>query len=204
VNFDGKTADGRLAAIGAMQGFDETPTVVDRAEFDRLLATGDYIEVFRGVRGATGVHGYRAGRGGAVSQTKSAADIHEEFRTGAAYYGLGMFGNGYYFATDERVAKNYSDGTVGSVVRALIPKDAKIAKIATIEREAHAASAPRSKAKGVYEEGTLYDEGRYAAARGHDAIRIRYGYPGSNAAVPRQGHEAFNVLNRSVMIVQEA
>lgn len=192
--FAGKVADDRLAAIGEMQGFDDVPTVRTRTEIDALLATGDYIEAWRGVRGS-----YR----------KNAADINEEMRTGPAYYGRGVFGNGYYLATQRSVAKQYSDGTKNSVVRMLIPKEAAIKLHADMVREAHANSSSRSKAKGSgYEDGTLWDEGRYAAAKGVDGIEIRHtsgGGQGLSARhVAQPGKPAYNWLNRSVLIMQEA
>ncbi len=196
--YDGKTADGRLAAIGAMQGYDDTPTVVSKSEMDRLLATGDYIEVWRGVKG-TGSSRY----GG-----KSAADINEDMRSGTAYYGKGIFGNGYYLATQRSVARQYSDGTKNSVLRALIPKSAVMAQYDQMQREAHAASSPTSKAKGArFEQGTLYDPGRWAAAKGIDGIEIQHHHtsPGGWARhVAASGKPAYNWLNRSVLIIQEA
>lgn len=203
--YDGKTADGRLAAIGAMQGYDDTPTVVSKKEMDRLLATGDYIEVWRGVRGAGG---YSA-RGSGSPGHKTAAQINEDLRSGPAYYGKGIFGNGYYFATQKSVAQQYADGSHGSILRALIPKSAVTALYPDMEREAHAASSQRSKAKGnTFEEGTLYDPGRWAAAKGIDGIEIQHHHTNKTGGwarhVARSGQPAFNWLNRSVLIVQEA
>lgn len=200
--YDGKTADGRLAAIGALQGFDDTPTVVDKAEIDRLLATGDYIEAWRGVTGAGG-YGMRS-RGG--SGGKTAKQINEEMRSGPAYYGKGIFGNGYYLATQRRVASQYADSTSGSVVRVLIPKSAITQKYDKVSRESHA--NPRtSKAKGGgYDTSTFYDPGRYAAAKGLDGIEIEHHHisPGGGARhVAASGKPAFNWLNRSVLIVQK-
>ena len=200
--YDGKTADGRLAAIGAQQGFDDTPTVVDRKEIDRLLATGDYIEAWRGVSGAGGWSARsRGGSGG-----KTAADINEEMRTGPAYYGKGIFGNGYYLATQKRVAEQYSDHTHGSVVRILIPKSAVTQKYDKVSKESHA--NPRmSKAKGGgYDVSTFYDPGRYAAAKGLDGIEINAHHrspSGGAAHVASSGKPAFNWLNRSVLILQK-
>lgn len=193
-NYAGKTADDRLAAISAMQGFDDTPTVKTKAEIDALLKTGDYIEVFRGVRSGGG---------------KSAAKINEEMRNGPAYYGRGVFGNGYYLATQRSVANQYADGTKNSIARILIPKAAVIKDHGQMVKEAHANSAPRSKAKGgTYENGTLYDEGRYAAAKGVDGIEIKHtagvatGLSARHVAAP--GQPAYTWLNRSVLIIQEA
>jgi len=202
--YDGKTADGRLAAIGAQQGFDDTPTVVSQKEIDRLLATGDYIEVFRGVRGAGG--GYSA-RGRGSHGGKTAADINEEMRSGPAYYGTGIFGNGYYLATQRRVATQYADGSSGSIARMLIPKSAVTKKYDAVKQEAF--KNPRtSQAKGgsSYESSTFYDPGRYAAAKGIDGIEINPHHmsPGGGAGhVASHGKPAFNWLNRSVLIMQK-
>jgi 8-oxo-dGTP pyrophosphatase MutT (NUDIX family) len=203
--YDGKTADGRLAAIGAMQGFDDTPTVESKAEIDRLLATGDYIEAWRGVTGAGGGWSARS-RGG--SGGKTAADINEEMRTGPAYYGKGIFGNGYYLATSKRVAEQYSDHSKGSIVRVLIPKSAVMEKYDKVEREAQANSSRISKAKGSsYEVSTFWDPGRWGAARGLDGIEInphhRAHGGGGAGHVASHGKPAFNWLNRSVLIVQK-
>jgi 8-oxo-dGTP pyrophosphatase MutT (NUDIX family) len=193
--YDGKTADGRLAAIGAMQGFDDTPTVVSKSEMDRLLATGDYIEVWRGVAGTYG--------------GKSAEAINEEMRSGPAYYGKGVFGNGYYLAGQKSVAVRYSDRTKNSLLRILIPKAAVIETHEKMAKEASAIAKPTSAAKGSkFESGTLYDQGRYAAAKGVDGIRIdpvSYGQRSmSSHHVSKKGQEAYNWLNRSVLIIQEA
>lgn len=202
--YSGKVADDRLAAIGAMQGFDDVPTVVTKSEFDRLLASGDYIEAWRGVRGAGGgVNQWRPGRGGAVTNSKTAHDVNEEFRSGPAYYGNGIFGNGYYFATDKSVAAGYADSSKGSLLRVLIPKKANIVAHSAIRSEAQASGSQRSKAKGnSHETATLWDEGRFAAAKGHDAIEIKSNMSSSHVA--SSGKPAFNILNRSVLIVEEA
>lgn len=201
--FAGKSADDRLAAIGAMQGFDDVPTVVSKSEMDRLLKTGAYVEAWRGVKGMGS--GYRAPtRGGAVSNSKTAAQINEEFRSGPAYYGNGIFGNGYYFATEKQVAEGYGDRTKGSLIRVLIPKKAKIVHYVDALNGARSAASPRSKAKGKsHEDGTLYNEGRYAAAKGFDVIEISSNV-GSASHVARRGKPAYNILNRSVLIVEEA
>lgn len=194
--YDGKTADGRLAAIGAMQGFDDTPTVEGKAEIDRLLATGDYIEVFRGVNGSYGSGG------------KSAAAINEEMRSGPAYYGKGIFGNGYYLATQRSVAVQYSDHSKGSILRMLIPKSAVTKKYTDVEREAQANSSRSSKAAGgSYELSTFWDPGRWGAAKGLDGIEINPGMRahggGGSGHVSAPGKPAFNWLNRSVLIIQK-
>jgi 8-oxo-dGTP pyrophosphatase MutT (NUDIX family) len=203
VKYDGKTADGRLAAIGAMQGYDELPTVVSKSEIDRLLATGDYIEAWRGVSGG----GWSA-RGRGASGGKTAAQINEEMRSGPAYYGKGIFGNGYYLATKRSVADQYSDRSPGSMVRILIPKSAIIKKYPEMRKEAEANSQRLSKAKGGgYDTSTFWDPGRWAAAKGVDGIEIGPNTSSQNGGgsnhVASTGKPAFNWLNRSVLIIQK-
>lgn len=194
--YDGKTADGRLAAIAAIQGYDDVPTVLSRSEIDKLLATGDYIEAWRGVRGTYG--------------GKSAKQINEEMRSGPAYFGTGIFGNGYYLATQRSVATGYSDYSDGSVMRILIPKTAITQTHDKVLRAATAASSSTSKStspSGRHEDGTLWDEGRYAAAKGLDGIEIPPGmrgrsYGSGSGHVAKPGKPAYNWVNRSVLIIQ--
>jgi 8-oxo-dGTP pyrophosphatase MutT (NUDIX family)/phage portal protein BeeE len=199
-SYRGKTADERLASIGAMQGYDDTPTVVSKAEMDRLLATGDYIEAWRGMTGAWGSRG------------KTAAQIHEEMRSGPAYYGTGVFGNGYYFSTKKSVARQYSDGTKNSILRVLIPKAAKTEVHSKVKRKADASSSSTRSTwgggrSGDLGGGTLRDEGRYAAAAGLDGIEIPHSAGGGSMSashIAGPGQPAYVWLNRSVLIVQEA
>jgi 8-oxo-dGTP pyrophosphatase MutT (NUDIX family) len=201
-SYAGKAADDRLAAIGALQGFDDTPTVVSKKDFDDLLATGDYIEAWRGVKGRGG--SYRSGGGGTVSSSKTAAQINEEFRSGPAYYGNGVYGNGYYLATVKSIAESYSDHSKNSLVRILIPKEADKVSYDAIKKKSDAVPY-RSAAKGSgYEISTLHDPGRHAAALGHDGIELEYSNRHGTTHIARTGKPAYNWLNRSVLIVQEA
>jgi hypothetical protein len=200
-NYRGKSADERLAAIGEIQGFNDTPTVVSKGEMDRLLATGDYIEGWRGVSGGGG---------------KTAAQIAEEFRSGPSWYGTGIFGNGYYIATKKSVAEQYagsswSGGGQSGIIRVLIPKSA----VTTSWEDAHRESRKAYSSTGGYSytsrrangTGTFHDEGRLAAAQGKDGIVIEHTShgPGGHAThIASRGKPSYNWLNRSVLIVQEA
>jgi 8-oxo-dGTP pyrophosphatase MutT (NUDIX family) len=200
--YRGKSADERLSAIGALQGYDETPTVVGRGEFDRLLATGDYIEAWRGVKGAWLDSGGK----------KSAAQVAEEMRSGPSYYGRGIFGNGFYLATDRSVALGYTDGTQNSLIRILIPKDAKTEQFDILHRKVKSASSstPYSyqSSGGGSGQGTLHDEGRYAAAAGLDGIEnphtARAAGTHTNTHAARPGLPTYTWVNRSVLIIEEA
>lgn len=197
--FAGKVADERLATIHEAQGFDRTPTVVSKADMDALLATGDYIEIWRGVKGIPG---------------KSATDIAEEFRSGPSYGGFGVFGNGYYFAGDKAIANDYAGGGwrgggvgSGAVIRALIPKSASIITYDKLDQEQRGHFDSRLDRQRFSSKGgrTLHDEGRYASSKGHDSIEVsvrKYKSGGGS------GHLATKpvhvVQNRSILIVQEA
>jgi 8-oxo-dGTP pyrophosphatase MutT (NUDIX family) len=193
-NYRGKSADERLSAIAEMQGFDATPTTVSKQEMDRLLATGDYIEMWRGVS---------ANR----SNGLSASDINESYRTGTAHYGLGVVGNGYYFATDKAIAEAYSDRRKGSVLRVLLPKSAVIGKYNDVRRDSQNTTSStyfRQAGRVANGTGTLHDEGRYAAAAGIDAIEVS---ASKYRQVGGHGHLAqgpvYVLLNRGITIAQE-
>lgn len=194
-SYRGKAADERLAAISAIQGFNDTPTVMSKREMDKLVASGEYIETWRGVMPGGG---------------KSAAQIQEEFRSGPAWYGTGIFGNGYYLATQKRVAEQYASGP-GSVVRVLIPKSAVMDSYENINAGARKAWSSSGSYKYVGRQnmggGTLHDDGRYAAAKGVDGIVIEHysRSPGGGAShIARPGLPSYNWVNRGVLIVQEA
>jgi hypothetical protein len=174
-----QAADLSLSVIGQQQGFDGKPRVVSKAELDRLVEEG-HPEIFRGVKRRE-------------YPPKSAAEIHEEMRSGHAFYGNGAFGNGYYWG-DEKVGKAYSDKAPGSVARAVISPDAKIVDSSKlrVEHEAFldglAGKPDEAEMRDVYE-----DLGRYAASRGYDAVRVD----------EWSGEPFYNVLNRTALVVEE-
>jgi hypothetical protein len=172
-------ADRGLAVIANRQGFDGKPQVVSKAEMDKLVAEG-HAEMFRGVVGS-----YR----------KSAADMQEDTRSGPAFFGNGMFANGYYFSEDRQVGVDYSDKSPGSVLRGVLIKDANIVSYKEIEAEHEAFLKSIIGRPDAMAMRTTYDDlGRYAAARGYDAIVI----PGQNR------HPIYDVLNRTATILEEA
>jgi hypothetical protein len=147
----GTTADGDpiLYELYRQQGYNAKPHVLSKADMDLYVKDGE-IELFRGVRDSYSV---------------SAVDMQENYRNGPHYAGSGVYGQGSYFAgpssetstsawpTDRasaiRTASSYagaqvnSDGSVskarrGSMIRATIRKDAKIAKYQELRDELHA------------------------------------------------------------------
>ena len=181
--------DEALSAIAHEQGFDRPPTVVSHEQMDQMIQNGR-PELYRGVRG---------------NGDLSAAEIHEEMRSGDAQYGRGIYGNGYYFGTstsgDTANAQQFSDGTQGSVARATLDPDATVVDGASVFAEHN--EFMRDLDTGAVDYGdarsavvaTYSDVGRYAAARGYDVMY--FGPAGSPL-------EQYVVLNRTALIVEEA
>jgi hypothetical protein len=107
-------------------GYDRPPIVKSKAEIDKILATGDAREIYRGMAG------------------KNSDRYAEDYRSGRLYGGLGVHGNGTYFAvvghpeTPDKhpvdklaesreialgEAKSYAigEGDSGAVLRGVIP-----------------------------------------------------------------------------------
>jgi HK97 family phage portal protein len=171
----GPRGDSRLSAIQREQGFDGKPAVVSRQEMDRLVADG-HQECFRGF-------------GGLGDGSKTEAQVVQEFTSGPLFTGYGTFGNGAYVAPGtggRAVAERYSDSETPT--RMALHKDAKVASYRAIvdEMEARGLTSRR----GV-QGRALADPGRYAAARGYDAIRV-------------EANDSICVLNRTALFVEEA
>ena len=177
---DPNAADTDLRSLADMQGFSDKPEVITQAEMNALNRAGAHHILYRGVK-ASG----RAGQSHAGRHSKTAKQIQDQFRTGDAYYGVGVYGNGYYFGTSRGVAVGYSDSTAGSVVRVALPKNAKIGDYHILSAEVsklvgHSAASPDTR-------DVFADVGRYAMARGYDALKVSVGYV---------------ILNRSILKVQ--
>jgi hypothetical protein len=172
------------AEIFHRQGFDKLPTAVPRLQFDDIANSGEYIVLYRGIRGGQGSTGSASvGRG---FEVVDAGDAAKEFISGRLYYGGGAGPDGSYFATSENVAKDYAVGVnslmassePGAVVAAALPRNAKIA---SYEDPALLAEFSNSGFPNL---------GAFAAAKGYDAI------------VTKEGIHI--VLNRSALIVEQA
>lgn len=179
------TSDRLMSSIAHQQGFDGPPKVVSRAEMDTLVANG-HTEIFRGVGPGKGPDG----------AARSAAAIQEQLRSGAAHYGLGQYGNGIYTSTSRDNAEGiYSSGAPGSVARMALHPKAKTVEYGDLSREyqEHLKSGGRDNPDGH----VISDMGRFAAAKGYDAIRV----PETAAA---DGDSTYVVLNRTAVAVEEA
>lgn len=167
--------DETLHAIVTKQGFHGKPKVVDKAEMDSLVKDHGHTEVHRGVN----AHGGR-----------QAHELHEQFRTGDYYAGYGIYGNGTYTARNRSVATAYSDHSKGSMLRAGLRPEAKIIHYNDLQIE-HNSFMYKVKG-GTIQETVFSDVGRYAAARGYDAIQVMSGMS-----------SYFVILNRTALIVQK-
>jgi hypothetical protein len=191
-----RAADQSLAAIGQRQGFDGKPRVVSKAEMDRLVADG-HPEVFRGVVDSPD---------GSVTAKKS----QEEMRSGHAYYGTGIYGNGYYWGHREvadSYAKPKNPSLKGEVARGVLAKDAKVVDFwKDLQPEWNSFMEGLAGRPDEAELREVYgDPGRYAAARGYDAILIAPDSLNDTLGKPREGEKGwYNVLNRTSMVVEEA
>lgn len=191
-----KDGDGALAEIVKRQGFDAPPRVVDRSEMDRLIRSG-HTELWRGVDPNLSM--YNSGMTG--------REMNEQLKRGRFFPGFGLYGNGTYTSVDRRVADVYGgireDGfSRDNVVRMTIEPHARIVDRDQLlkERDAYLGTIGGDEAK------VLADEGRFAAARGYDVVRVRRESDGSEILNPETGRDDFDqyvILNRGVLIVQE-
>ena len=211
---DGTGHDVRLAAVAATQGFQGKPTVVSKAQADLLLAAGG-TELWRGL---SDHHNYNTGK------RKTGGQLAEEFRSGKeAYYGQGIYGNGIYMSTRRSTAQgSYSNGKPDSLLRIVLPADAKVIDYDQAQKLAYAdnqkfqdklnaaytkysrarTDATRAAAYDAYRKlqlqqtdrnRVLSDSSRWAAANGYDAVRK-----------PISGSENYYVLlNRTAVAVEK-
>lgn len=184
-----RSADQALSVIAAMQGFDRTPTVASAATIDQLVLTG-HTEVFRGADQRDG-------------SSITGAEKTEQLRSGSAYFGNGLYGNGYYFTDNHDDARNYTDDDDHGIARAVLHKDAKVIDYKSISDEAFRYTMMETGKPGSNAAKAFGDVGRYAAARGYDAIVLDIGQPGG----PRPnglGTKNYVILNRTALTVEEA
>lgn len=174
----GPHGDEALHHIAAHQGFEGPATVVSRAEMDRQVKKGA-IEMFRGVRPAH-------------DGSKTASEIHEQFRSGPAFHGLGYSGNGTYLSSSRSEASSY-----GQVARYALRPGANVVDYRDLQQEQEKFLSALERYSVTWE--VFQDPGRYAAARGYDAIWWRRG----EEAGRKPGEEdEFIVLNRAAVLAE--
>lgn len=172
-------------------GIDGPTQTVSRGEFAKLVKDGTIGSVmYRGVQS---------------TPDKSAMDIMEEFRSGPLFGGLGTFGNGTYMASGRSHARAYGDGTRGSVAKFGLRRDANVITYRDLAQEfdqwhdeMFGKNATWEEYQGHPEYDVFGEMGRFAMARGYDAILIPAGQsPG--IGMPAAG-EQYSILNRKAII----
>jgi hypothetical protein len=200
-----------LAQIAQRQGFDAKPQVVTSDELDKAVADG-WIETWRGVSDAD-------------DDAHTAAKISERLRTGDYEPGMGVYGNGIYVSQERQTAKVFTElrareGRIGEISRIAIRPDAKVADYDDLlpEYEAYLRALPDGgelPAFSALAENpdpelarslVMADIGRWAAARGIDAIKVGTNH-GDGAELMQDDDfrkPQYVVLNRGILMIQEA
>jgi hypothetical protein len=173
--FDGRS-DPLLSEIYKANGFDVLPQVVPGAEINRLAGLGQPI-LYRGIGAGT---------------SQEALSYLDQFRSGDYFAGLGTYGNGTYVSTSARTAMTYSRNNPDLVMRMVLAPGARVINGEDLLKEFTAAHGMNGGLQGDGKK-LLLDPGRYAAARGYDAIKI----PKASVA----GDDYYVILNRGKVIV---
>lgn len=182
----GDTYDPHLRAAADAVGFSNPPQVQTAIKVGQLGKAGSHELIFRGVTASYQPDGTR----------KPAQQIHEQMRTGGAYYGRGIYGNGYYFTTAQGTARSYSDKTAGSTVRAAIPlSQMKLIQWTQLSNEwqQFINKLPANDVRRT----AFHNPAVYAIARGYDAIEV----PQGQRRMGVRSETYYVILNRTVMTV---
>lgn len=188
-----ESSRGDLALIGIAraQGFDARPVVLTSDEFDRAVARGGHAVMYRGINPDSFW-------GEGKWERASGAEVHRQFREGEYHPGYGVFGNGYYFATDREKAESFSDGEPGSLGRFALHPDAKIVDYEDLRAEYGEYFDSDYQGDPLETQGATSDFGRFAASRGYDAIRVPVGTRMMGGGKVQR--EEWVVLNRGALI----
>jgi hypothetical protein len=181
--------DLQLELIAKKQGFDGLPKVVSSEEMSRLEKEGWTI-AYRGIED---------------SEEGSGEDFAEQFRTGEYFAGLGVYGNGIYFASERAVAKVYSGGSGGggAIIKIAIPPNVILTESDFKERLAkHRDTVMDSSAVDQWgtRQGEFYggsDLGRALAAQGVRGASL-------TGFVMSKTSEVIIIWDRSMLAVEES
>ena len=180
-DFELPVADGDkyLKEMAKEIGFNNLPTVVSDSELDKIIAEG-HIPLTRGV---------------------SKVEYAEEFMTGDYFAGKGVNGNGIYVAAGgDRYKRSIAYlGEDGTLMNLALDKGAKIIDIQELKDLMNTDRSSLIRLLRTAEEGEketltvmrhfLSDPGRFAMAKGYDAVKV---------------YEDYLVLNRNALYVQKA
>ncbi len=107
--------------LGALQGFKGAPSVIDDIEFKKLLDDDNYVAIYRGLEDTAGA--------------KSPSDMIRQYKYGEMYDGIGVYGDGTYFAGKNssiiptgqtqpvRTALVYSEGKNENIIAGVFRKE---------------------------------------------------------------------------------
>ena len=141
----------------------------------------------------------------------SSREIAEQFRTGEYFAGQGIYGNGIYFASDEKTAQAYA-GDGGQVLKVAIPPNALMGRkdfVAEVTKHAEMFRAGHS--NGNFEDVGFHgisDTGRALVAKGVRGVQTDVVLSeGSSLMVGAYGGDIPNVIiiyDRSMLAVEES
>jgi SPP1 gp7 family putative phage head morphogenesis protein len=166
-----------LGEIYKRRGFDGLPTVIDQDAFDELV-DGGATPLYRGISG------------------ERAPDYLDAFRSGDYYPGLGVYGNGTYSSTRFDEAFSYAGSNGDQVVRMVLSPGSNVITYDDLRKEWTAfLDSPAFDALDPTQRRLVADIGRYAVARGYDAIDVA----GTDAT--GVGNGIYVIFNRSRVTV---
>jgi hypothetical protein len=202
-------SDPWLAYLGHRQGFDAPPRVGSTDDLDAAIKTGG-VELWRGVTDYPGQPARSGPYGNPEIPARSAGQLIERMRSGPYEPGTGIYGNGYYFSTSQRVGEYFASVAVmrdekkanGRTVRAVLDPQARVIDYSELNERAKDLNS-RTDVSMSLTMTYLADPGRLATAMGYDAIRIvgkGDGAPNSRADRERT---QYVVLNRTALLVEK-
>jgi hypothetical protein len=181
-------ADPLMGGLAKENGFDGPAEQADAARIQEEIDRGG-LDTWRGVEPIV--------RYGEVMV--SAEDMAKDYRTGTAWYGTGGGANGIYTTTSHDAATRYAGGRQGTAWRIVLRHDAKtIGHIDLATQHAEWMSSARRR-EGRREDMILDDPGRFAMARGYDAIVAPLTDPATGES---SGETYVVILNRTATLVE--
>lgn len=197
-----------LERMGKKQGFSNRPIVASTENLDQAIAKG-WTEVFRGLRSRLGVTSF---------------GLADEFRFGSYQPGRGIYGNGFYTSVRRKTGEAYADrfkpgDNSGTLLRMAIDPKAKVVEYERVQKEMRAWLKTQKNGGNLKDEDLRYipteadvgvirlinnDEGRFAAMKGYDVIRVVGRDDGAEGYVRGEKRaDQYIVLNRSALMVEE-
>lgn len=149
--------------VGRMQGYDAPAVQVSKADMDSLVA-GGALEIHRGVRPPW------SKKGSLTTESVLRTAIDGEYQPGN-----GIYGNGWYFSTNQATADSFGGPADegGMRMRAALNPKARVIEYDEAKRLMY--QERQEGREGVHPEflhGWGTDVGRWAVAKGYDAISV--------------------------------